>query len=73
MKRLDTSGVFQEFKIRKKGINLVLVYTIETFSFSKCFPGRLLPSKATIPLSSKAAIHFLCDLSYLYKNALPSK
>lgn len=71
MKRLDTSGVFQEFKIRKKGINLVLVYTIETFSFSKCFPGRFLPS--TIPLSSKAAIHFLCDLSYLYKNALPSK
>ena len=72
MKRLDTNAVFQEFKI-KKGINLVLVYTIETFSFSKCFPGRFLPSKATITLSSNAAIHFLCDVSYLYRNALPSK
>ena len=72
IKRLNTNAVFQEFKI-KKGINLLLVYTIETFNFSKCFPGRFLSSKATITLSSNAAIHFLCNLSYLYKNAFPSR
>ena len=68
MKRLDTNAVFQEFKIKKRNKSCSSLHNREIFFF------KMLPSKATITqFSSKAAIYFLCDLSYLYKNALPSK